>query len=167
MKMNTQFLAPIIAVFLTAANALTASGTPRPERTFFCGTSNDAPATMVRIPEENEEIALIRWVRELPSSVGITRQQRCEIVSAKFQEYYDQGILAYMRGGLMNGQKVVCVAESMPGPCVGLLWTLRPKDEPNEVIKQLSIVSAYKRAPLNQSDILYVNMNELLQLPQE
>ncbi|QSJ17593.1 COP23 domain-containing protein [Nostoc sp. UHCC 0702] len=167
MKINTKFFVPVIAVFLSAANPFAANATPRPERIFFCGTSDGEPATMVRIPEKNEETALIRWVRELNSSVGITRQERCEMVSARFQEFYNQGTLAYMRGGIMNRQKVVCVSETKPGPCVGLLWTLRNRDEPNEVIKQLGIVSAYKRAPLNQSDILYVDMNELLELPQE
>ena len=162
--MKTRVLVPIFAVCLSTFSASVAySQETRPLREFYCGTSDGEPATIVRIPEKNKEFALIQWMREIP---GMTRQERCEIVSNRFQQYYDQGILRYMKGARMNRQPVVCVAENETSmDCAGLLWTLEPRDNPTSAIQRLRIVSTHVRNPLSESPTVYVDMRELLELP--
>lgn len=141
----------------------------KPTTRFSCGqsqisgTAQKVPTTFARTKRGN--IPVIRWQStHFSKSSSYTPLKRCEEVSRRFQKYYSEGALAYLTAGQMNAQNVICVSDEYGGACQGLLLTLEPKDNPQEVLKDL--LNARNRAggPLTRSSSsLYVDMTNFLE----
>jgi|GEM_PF-774219 len=104
---------------------------------FFCGLYRGHPATVVRTVSRGN-IPLILWVDDaFPEPWN--PQSRCEEISARFQRFYENGTLNYLRGSVMNGQPALCVASYQGGDCLpnGLLLTLKPYTDPHAVLERL------------------------------
>ncbi|MGK7901342.1 MAG: COP23 domain-containing protein [Hormoscilla sp.] len=89
--------------------------------------------------------ALVRWETDVFEAMGYTPMKRCEEVSPRFQEAYDNGTLNYMTNGTWKGkngkdQPVICAASVKDGDCETLLFTLRHKDDSRKILDQLSAV---------------------------
>lgn len=99
--------------------------------------SGEKPVTVV--DTKRGRIELIIWKSQFFEGSGYTPQRRCNQVTARFQQHSNQKTLRYISTGTMNGQKVICVAKNDAGDCRndGLLITLEPKDNPNQVLKDL------------------------------
>lgn len=105
---------------------------------FFCGMSNGQPATFVRNHRKRTAEVIIRWVdNSFPPPYDA--QTRCEKVSARFQQFYDNNTLEYLKAGRLNGQSVLCVAANKGGPCLpnGVLVTLKPDTDPQRTMQRL------------------------------
>lgn len=138
-------------------------------RTYTCGKDGNQPATLVRTPRGN--IPIIHWINSFPP---FTPQERCEIVSARFQQFADNHLLKYLRAGTINGQPVLCVATNKGGTCPteNVLITLPPRSNANEVLERLLDLrrhAAGKPLRLSGSEeffyvdgALYVNMEAFL-----
>jgi hypothetical protein len=130
------------------------------EGKFYCGRSKNTPATMAKT--SRGPVPVIRWV----STIGedYTPENRCKIVSGKFQQFYTDGTLNYLTTGTVNQLPVICAAQSENGPCTGVLFTLKPNSDPGQTLKRL--LSIRNRAPgavLNESDArIYVNVADFL-----
>ncbi|MCC3582653.1 COP23 domain-containing protein [Microcoleus sp. PH2017_30_WIL_O_A] len=141
------------------------------ERTYTCGTdrSTQVPATLVRTPRGN--IPMILWVNNFPP---LTPRERCQVVSARFQQFADNHLLKYLRAGIVNGQPVLCVATSKGGTCPdeNVLITLPPRSNANQVLERLLDLRRHAAGkPLRLSGgeaifyvdgELYVSMEDLL-----
>ncbi|MDF5720332.1 MAG: COP23 domain-containing protein [Rhizonema sp. PD37] len=103
---------------------------------FFCGMSRGVPATLVRTSRGN--IPMVRWV-DTAFPKPWTPEQRCEEISGRFQRFYQNGTLNFLRAGMLRNQPVLCVASEKGGPCLpdGVLVTLKPKANPQETLEQL------------------------------
>jgi Circadian oscillating protein COP23 len=146
--MKASFLRPI--VIATALGLMAAPSFMLPSRAetqsgarFFCSaivnpaTGEKTPMTLAKTQRGNVE--MIRWKSTFFKN-GVndfTPMSRCTEVSRRFQDFYNQGILSYLTTGKMNAQNVICVAEEYGGPCSGLLLTLEPKDDPQQVLQEL------------------------------
>jgi hypothetical protein len=84
------------------------------------------------------KIAVVRW--ETNTFKNFSPQTRCEKVSPKFQEAYDNGGINFLTNGTMNQQPVICTASESGGECDILLMTLRPEDNPITILTQLQEV---------------------------
>ena len=141
---------------LTSAVALTAltftlSATPGWSQTktnlsFFCRSittsSSDlqtVPATVVFIPESRRYQSIIAWESDSFPNTVWTPQKRCEVISQKFQDFYNQDRLRYMTAGQINGLGVICAARS-PETCNSRnqLFTVKPGTNPQRVLEQLT-----------------------------
>lgn len=138
---------------------------------FVCGTSQGYPATVALTPRGS--VPVVRWSSNYFGSSGFSPQQRCKIVSAKFQQYYQNGTLNYLTTGWANRQPVVCVAAHKGGPCSDVLFTLKPGSDPYTTLTRLMQVRVRASGPLNESassapvepsiaDGRYVDMNAFL-----
>ncbi len=136
---------------------------------FFCAkslnpqTGKAVPTTMAKTKRGN--VAMIRWQSTYFSANGksFTPQDRCQEVSRRFQTFYQDGVLAYLTTGKMNAQNVICVSDEYGGPCQGLLLTLEPKDNPEEVLKALLNVRTRARGAITRSTgTSYVDVQEFL-----
>ncbi len=118
---------------------------------FFCSTAADGvPTTYVSTPRGNQ-LPLIRWEKEWGG--GITKEDRCQIVSTKFQKAYTNGNLQYITDGFINGYKVICAASEYGGACSNdILFTLRREDDPKETIQQLFQAGSFAGKPLTQTN---------------
>jgi Circadian oscillating protein COP23 len=104
---------------------------------FFCGVSNDgSPATMARTPEKDKPI--IVW--DSPFA-GFTPQERCEIVSPRFQRYFN-----------IESLPVLCASSTSDGAkgCEGELFTVRSWEDAEGIRRQLENVPWYIQGPVRQ-----------------
>jgi hypothetical protein len=138
---------------------------------FTCGTSQGVPATVAMTTRGKSPV--IRWSSNYFGSSGYSAQYRCNVVSAKFQQYYSAGMLNYLTTGVSNKQAVVCVAKVKGGPCAGVLFTLKPGSDPWTTLTRLMNVRTQAGPVLNESassappeasiaDGKYIDMNAFL-----
>jgi hypothetical protein len=129
---------------------------------FFCGRSQGVPATIAKTSRGN--VPVIRWVSNQFTSSGYSPQKRCQIVSQKFQQYKNDGTLKYLTTGQHNGIPVVCVASYKGGSCSGVLFTLKPGQNPGKTLRQLFSVRDRASGPLNETEErVYIDMEQYLQ----
>ncbi|PMB00582.1 hypothetical protein CEN50_02630 [Fischerella thermalis CCMEE 5268] len=130
----TQILS-IAALTLSSTASITQPSHAQTSK-FFCGMSRGVPATLVRTSRGN--IPIIRWVDEAFPPPW-TPEKRCEEISSRFQRFYDNGTLNFLRAGKLRSQPVLCVASEKNGPCLanGVLVTLKPDRNPRETLQRL------------------------------
>ncbi|MGL5064260.1 MAG: COP23 domain-containing protein [Microcoleus sp.] len=109
---------------------------PRNSNEFFCGMSEGKPATIVRTPRGN--ITLIIW-KNADLASGLSREQRCEEVSARFQQFNQNGDLRYIKTGTVGTRPVFCAVSEINSPCSlgNVLIFLLPGTDANAVLKHL------------------------------
>ncbi len=143
--------------------------------TFFCGTSNDVPATLVQT--SRGEVPMIRWVSNDFSSGNYTPMRRCQDVSAKFQRFSDNGTLKFIRTGIVNRYPVLCIASYQGGECKdnAVILTLQTGSDSQLVLERLLNLRARAAGkPIELSSRsrslifyyegeAYVNLKQLLQ----
>ncbi len=111
---------------------------PKNSIQYFClHQSGEKPVTVA--DTKRGKIELIIWKSQFFSNTGYTPEQRCDEVTARFQQHSDAKTLRYISTGTMNRQSVICVAQNDAGDCRsdGLLLTLEPRDNPNQVLREL------------------------------
>jgi hypothetical protein len=154
---------------LTGAIAPAHAGEAKNDAKFMCGTSQGAPATVALT--SRGYVPVIRWSSGYFSRSGYSAPTRCKMVSAKFQQYYQNGTLNYLTPSVQNRQPVVCVAASKGGPCAGVLFTLKPTSNPMATLRKLMQVRTQAGPVLNESaggssvsasDDRYLDMQEYL-----
>jgi Circadian oscillating protein COP23 len=139
---------------------------------FLCGTSKGVPATVALT--SRGYVPVVRWSSNFFGRSGFSPQTRCKMVSAKFQQYYQNGTLNYLTTSTQNRQPVICVAEAKGGACAGVLFTLKPTANPMATLRQLMDVRTRSGAvvlnestggslPPSADDERYLDMREFLQ----
>ncbi|KOP23910.1 hypothetical protein AMR41_24020 [Hapalosiphon sp. MRB220] len=106
--------------------------------TFYCSQNNGVPTTFVHT-QNGKRLPIIRWVSRNFSGKELTPQQRCQQVSNRFQRSYDNGMLRYIKTGILNKQPVVCAAIQKNAACTDttLLFTLKPGSNPDATLRQI------------------------------
>ncbi|NEQ35857.1 MAG: hypothetical protein F6K40_05985 [Okeania sp. SIO3I5] len=134
---------------------------------FFCGTDEGKPATIVRVPQRNGKTTLrtlIIW--EIDDFKGYPPEKRCPLVSQKFQDNQNTGDLKYIVSGKANNSPVLCASKEnynyiadCPDPNV--LMTLLPGDDSQEMIRKLGELQYNSVAALRHSsdEVLVSNGN--------
>ena len=160
--MTHKLLTSALAVSaLTLASSLTISRDANAQSVkFACVNQGGVPTTVARTPRG--DVAIIKWVSELGG--GYTPQVRCDIVSQKFQDFHNQGILKFLTTGIENRQKVICVTNQDQGPCLKTLYTLKPNQNPGEALQNLLAVrTRASGGPISEtSSRVYISMEEYL-----
>lgn len=139
-----------------AAEAATASR-------FVCSSVGGVPTTEA-ITRDGRKVSVIRWTSRVFSGSGWTAERRCQEVSSRFDQFRQQGRLRYITTGRMRGQSVLCTAQSMAGACDGLLYTLKPGQDPSATLARLLELRVKARGPLNETGPrLYISVDALLE----
>ena len=163
MKFAAAALALVSAV--AASSAVSAVAAPA-ARSFVCSTAAGVPATSV-VTASGREVPVIRWTSSVFNEAGWSQERRCQEVSARFDGFLQQGRLAYITTGRMNGLPVICTAASNGGACDGLLYTLKPGQDATSTLRNLLEIRVKARGPLNETTPrLYVSLDELLSTAQ-
>ncbi len=145
--MIKSLLTPILTALTMTSMAVTTIQT-RPAQgsftQFFCDTTNyPHPTTVVRTPKRTTDIIHWRYNHQ-----NYTARERCEQVSRRFQDAYNEGLLGYLTTGEMDGQPIICVAEYKGGNCVGMLFTLLHQDNREEKLDKLLELRDYASVAL-------------------
>ena len=82
---------------------------------FFCGQSKGVPTTFAQTARG--KVPVIRWTSNVFKDSGFDNHTRCKIISQRFHNYYQRQQLNYLTTARINGQNVVCVAQSENGDC--------------------------------------------------
>jgi len=160
MKSLILFTSLLIALPLVSALPANAE---KPQVNFYCSTSTKQPRTVAKT--KTREINLVVWSSEAFDKSGFSPARRCKMVSDRLQGFAEGGSLRYITTGIVNNQKVICVANTKGGKCRpnGLVLTLEPGDNPKEVLKTL-FSSAFKVSggvPLVRGETLVLDLNKV------
>ncbi|MGF1604195.1 MAG: COP23 domain-containing protein [Thermosynechococcaceae cyanobacterium] len=160
--MKLKKLVPILAVSaITYAATLATDSAAAAEQLFSCGQSGGVPSTMAKT--SRGMVPVIKWSSDYFNNSGYSSVKRCQIVSDKFQQYYETGELNYLTTGRLNRQDVVCVAKARLGACSGVLFTLKPGSNPGRTLQRLMDVRLRASGPLNEtSERVYIKFDDFL-----
>lgn len=155
-------LSRLATVCLMAINSVVVQPAQASAVRFYCGVSSGVPSTMAQTGS-GRAVSVIRWTSATFNEAGWSPQRRCQEVSQRFEEFRQQGRLAYLTTGRMNQQPVICTAREHGGACDGLLYTLKPGQDPTSTLRNLLQVRVKARGPLNEtSSRVYVSIDELV-----
>jgi hypothetical protein len=170
-KMHLQ-VTPAKSATLAAALLVATLSTPLAVKAgsanrFYCGKASGAASTLATTAS-GKTVAVIRWTSTTFNSAGWSREKRCQAVSDRFEQYRQQGRLSYLTTGRMNGQPVICTTKNDGGACDGLLYTLKPGQNPTKTLRDLLAVRSMAKGPLNETTgRLYIKMSDLLDAASE
>jgi hypothetical protein len=143
MKIAT--IATLVAGYTLSAISLSLAIAPvraSDDLQFVCASGYDRQLKK-RIPttfavSSQRKVAVIRWKFKWLNS-SVTPQERCQTVSARFQSAYNNGTLdgGFITNSQYRGQRVICTSARRGGACSVVLLTLRPSDDPVEVLSTL------------------------------
>jgi Circadian oscillating protein COP23 len=159
-----------IALILLISPALLTipSAAEQPDVKFYCAPDQGMlPTTYVRKTGMEEQLALITWKYAVPK--GMTNQQRCDIVSRKFQSIWEQKKFAkLMIGKDDNGWGLICALSYRDKKCdrSKALFTLSKTSDAQEIIEKLQGKMSGKVSgpPIYQgSDRNAIDFNKLIQ----
>ncbi len=129
---------------------------------FVCRMWQQIPMTVAITPAQ-ETIPVILWDSKHFSNSGYDPRTRCQLVSNRFQFFYESGQLNYITTGRMNRMPVVCVTDTYGGACNGLLFTLKPGSNPSQTLQELMRIRLRQKGPLNEtSGRIYIDFQEYL-----
>ena len=129
---------------------------------FVCGNAQGVPITFAKTPDQTTVPVLV-WQSDYFSNSGYDASTRCQLVSSRFQYFYNTGQLNYITTGRMNRMPVVCVSYQKGGGCDGLLFTLKPGVNPAQTLQKLMAVRVRSTGPLNETTgRVYINFKDYL-----
>ena len=121
---------------------MTLKANTQEELTFICasGRQNNKiyPTTYaIKSLQIEDKKPLIYWQYPWFSNRQMTPRERCEIVSRRFQEAYNNESLRFITNSKINGQPVICTTKNLGGDCITVLLTLRKSDDSIQILRQL------------------------------
>ena len=129
---------------------------------FTCQNWQGVLTTLAKTPDQ-ASVPVLTWESGYFNNAGYDPNTRCQLVSGRFQYFYNNGQLKYMTTGRMNRMPVVCVTQTKGGGCEGLLFTLKPGVDPTRTLQQLMAIRVRAGGPLNQTNgRVYIDVEEYL-----
>lgn len=165
--MKIKVISSLLSISATIAATLIPNSPALSQQTsFFCGTEDGYPATIVQSPQHGD-VTIIKWKSDRTASIGYDNQTRCNIVSEKFQNFYSQGNLKQLTTGRVNRQPVICVVPNKEAPCNenSMLYTLNPESDANKTLQQLFEIraGATTEALEETNGRIYVDFEKMVQ----
>jgi len=127
----------LIAASLIGLGSVAAFSNPSyAESKFFCGTWEGKPTTMVNTSRGEEP--MIAW-NQVNTVGNLSAQQRCEIISQRFQSHYQNGVFKFVARKNFNGHPVICAVAQTGQQCNknNVLITLQKGVNANQVLTQI------------------------------
>ena len=140
---------------------------------FYCGEISDKetgakiPATLAYVPQRRANVPIIAWKSQHLATWN--PQRRCDVVSQKFQTFYEDGRLEYLSNGESAGYSIICAVLDKQEQCSGenQLFQVRPGSKPEDVVlglKEILEGKAQDEIIYQSSDKqIYISVSELLE----
>lgn len=142
--MNHKFIkfSVVTSLLISSLLGISLKGNTQERLSFICsaGKQNNKvyPTTYaLNSLQKEERTALIYWKFPWFANSNFTPQERCKMVSRRFQEAYDNESLRFITNSKVNDQPVICTSKISGGNCVTVLLTLRKSDDPIQVLTHL------------------------------
>lgn len=132
------------------------------QKGFYCDTSDSVPSTIYQNAEGVKEV-WIKWVSD--TLANYDPLIRCQEVSDRFEKYRLSQQLKYITVGRINGQNVICTASVFNGVCEGLLFTLKPGQDPVTTLHQILDWQQDKASnpSLSESASAYIDVSDRIE----
>jgi Circadian oscillating protein COP23 len=133
--MKLYFCTKVLSSMAIALGAIALSTESSSAQSQFACDINQVSTT---VSTERGTIPLIKWTdRSFPPP--FTPEERCQIVSARFKKFYDNGTLKYIKADTVNNLPALCVAAYKGGSCLpdGLLVTFKPGTDANQTLLKI------------------------------
>lgn len=102
---------------------------------FTCAVSTDnIPTTFAQTADGN--VPVFKWKSNY-FRPPYTPMQRCAEVTERMNSFSGGGMLEYLTSGRVNNQPVICAGTSCDPGGSNILVTLRPDQNPNQVLQEL------------------------------
>jgi Circadian oscillating protein COP23 len=136
LRLFTQILPAVLASTVTSLAISATQPSYAGNNKFFCTQEGNVPMTKIRTSRGNE--TFIRWVVE--DFKKYPALKRCQLVSSRFQRYYDNGKVFITTRNNVNGYPVLCIANRKNTPCTAenILVTLKPGSDTGKVLNQMN-----------------------------
>lgn len=142
------------------------------ETMFFCGQSNGTLATIAR--QKNIELPMVFWDSPDLGQSNSSRQELCDRVSEKLQDYYSKGELNYITtgtdcpDGINSCQTFACVAQTKTEGCQErFLFAIKlanPFDTPKKALERILRTHVPPERVIDEtSSAVYVDLEKYLQ----
>lgn len=135
---------------------------------YRCINNQGKPTTVV--DTQRGRIQLIVWQSDFFASSNWTPQNRCQVVTQRFQRFSDYGTLRFISYGVLNNYPIICIAENRPGQGLackkdGLLITLQPNDNPKKVMQDLFDKNRLSdgKSPITRGKVFFINFDNFLE----
>jgi len=162
--MNVFYSATLTGFFSLTAFVLSAPKVFAKAQNFSCTSLKGIPTTVANM-SSGKQIPMIRWTSSVFTGDGWSPERRCQEVSSRFSDFNNNDQLRYLTTGKMNGMNVICVALNKGDRCSGLVYTLKPGQNPTATLYKLFGVQRTATGPLNETgDRGYIDINEYLGL---
>lgn len=150
------------------------SSNAKPDKvTFLCkeifdkASGEKVPATIAWVPERQAHVRFIAWKSEWFGKSGWTPQKRCENVTQKFQQSYEQKRLNYFSYGMNNGYQIICALANQGETCnsTNQLFTIKSTNQPELVLQKLLDISEGKSGEIlfqSSGQQIYVDVRKFL-----
>ena len=104
---------------------------------FYCATNNGTPTTMIRTKQG--DLPMISW-NEINNVGNKSTQERCQIISNRFQSYYQKGNFTLAAKKNVKGYPVICAVTKVGQSCNkdNILITLPQGFDANQVLTQIT-----------------------------
>lgn len=125
----------VLSIIALAWGAIAIETEPSSAQSNF---SCDLDQISTTVSTERGLVPLIQWTdRSFPPP--FTPEERCQIVSARFKKFYDNGTLKYIKADTVNNLPALCVAAYKGGSCLpdGLLVTFKPGTDANQTLLKI------------------------------
>jgi hypothetical protein len=137
-------VAIVTGLLATGLEASLADQSQTKQVRFYCGQSFDVssnkilPTTFVATSVRREPVAVVRWKS---SFAGYKPQDRCNVVSQKFQKAWASGTFKFLTAGTSQktGQGIICGVANQGDRCdeSKMLFTLRNARDAGDVIASI------------------------------
>lgn len=162
--MKLSFLNPLVFSAIVTTWLVVPTNALAKAQYFSCVNSSGTPTTVANM-SSGKKIPMIRWTSGVFSGDGWSPERRCQEVSSRFTEYNNNNQLRYLTTGKMNGMNVICVSLNKGDRCSGLVYTLKPGQNPTQTLNRLFGVQRKATGPLNETgDRVYIDVNDYLGL---
>ncbi|QIR39271.1 hypothetical protein HCG51_22870 [Tolypothrix sp. PCC 7910] len=175
LRLFTQILPGVATAFVISALALGVATTISNQpiyaggNKFFCAYEGKIPVTKIKTKRGPD--TFIRWV--VKDFKKFPLEERCKVVSTRFQRYYDNGPLFIKGEYNFNNYPVLCIANRKGIPCKSenVLVTLKPGTNVGKVVQQiLAFGRSVKQQPIDLTGChstddkgdLYINIKQLV-----
>lgn len=133
---------------MTGSEAIPEPEPPTDPLAFSCQISEGTPTTIAQ--QSEAVIPIVRW--DSPAiAVETTQQADCEASAERFQAAYNAGALSYITTGRMEGQLVVCAAETVGDRCLNRLLDLQTTPRPRVALQQVLQIRLPTEGPISDT----------------
>lgn len=135
MATKTSIFTTLLTTITICTSAIFAQPSQAQQISFVCTVDTDnVPTTYAQTPDGT--VPVFKWTSNY-FRPPYTPMQRCQEVGERMTNFYAQGMMDYLTSGRVNNLPVICAGTSCNSNGSNVLITLKPDQDPNQVLQEI------------------------------